>query len=480
MSGVSGPAPAAVSGGRGYPDVARRAQPHVPVSYPHGELDPATVQGLVARAGDPKRERWLQQVRRTGACRHPVRLRGVVLRGDERVYSTADEPDGALMVRCGNRREACCPSCAHEYRGDMWQLVYAGLAGGRKGVPEQVAEHPQVFASLTAPSFGAVHSRPDDGRACRCGQRHHADDPQLGAALDPATYDYEGAVLWNWHAPALWNRFIIELVRVLAVRAGLSERVWRQQVRIAYAKVAEFQARGLVHFHAIVRLDGAENRATAPGVAITPQELCEAIREAAGRARLQGDAGDDETVDMRFGEQLHTRVLAGAEDGREMNPGQVAAYVAKYSCKASHEQITSRDRHLDDWRDRGVPEQLVQMAAAAIQLAQRPGLRGLAGWVHMLGFRGHFVTKSRGYSTNLGTLRADRAAYRARQHDREDTEDESLPVLGFWQYLGSGYLNHGDVLLAAGVEASLRAARDALLDFRIRPPGIRRSPTRAG
>jgi hypothetical protein len=76
------------------------------------ELDPVTVRGLVARAGDPQRERWLQQVRRTGACRHPVRLRGVVLRGDEPVYSTALEPDGALMVRCGNRREACCPSCA--------------------------------------------------------------------------------------------------------------------------------------------------------------------------------------------------------------------------------------------------------------------------------------------------------------------------------------------------------------------------------
>src|SRR3954469_15798482 len=67
------------------------------------ELDPATVRGLLARASDPQRERWLQQVRRTGACRHPVRLRGVVLRGDEPVYSTASEPDGALMVRCGNR-----------------------------------------------------------------------------------------------------------------------------------------------------------------------------------------------------------------------------------------------------------------------------------------------------------------------------------------------------------------------------------------
>jgi hypothetical protein len=131
------------------------------------ELDPATVRGLVARASDPKRERWLQQVRRTGACRHPVRLRGVVVRGAARVYSTVDEPDGALMVRCGNRREACCPSCTHEYRGDIWQLVYAGAAGGRKGVPESVAEHPQVFVTLTALSFGAVHNRPDDGRGCK-------------------------------------------------------------------------------------------------------------------------------------------------------------------------------------------------------------------------------------------------------------------------------------------------------------------------
>jgi hypothetical protein len=438
------------------------------------ELDPATVRGLVARAGDPLRERWLQQVRRTGACRHPVRLRGVVLHGDEPVYSTASEPDGALMVRCGNRREACCPSCAHEYRGDMWQLVYAGMAGGRKGVPEQVAEHPQVFASLTAPSFGAVHSRPDDGRPCRCGKQHDTDDPQLGEAIDPVTYDYEGAVLWNWHAPALWNRFIIELVRVLASRAGLSERAWRQRVRVAYAKVAEFQARGLVHFHAIIRLDGAQDRATAPGVTVSPEELCVAIREAAGRARLNGDAGDGETVDIRFGEQLHTRVLAGAEDSCELHPGQVAAYVAKYSCKASHEQITSRDTNPDRWHERGVPEQLVQMAAATLRLTKRPGLRDLGRWVHMLGFRGHFVTKSRGYSTTLGELRAARAAYRARQDQPPDNaeinDDDSTVVLSVWQYIGSGYLNSGDVLLAAGVEASLRAAREAMLYLRRGPP----------
>jgi hypothetical protein len=436
------------------------------------ELDPATVHGLVARASDPKRERWLDQVRRTGACRHPVRLRGVVRRGDRLVYSTAGEPDGALMVRCGNRREACCPSCAHEYRGDMWQLVYAGLAGGRKGVPESVAEHPQVFATLTAPSFGPVHTRRDDGRVCRCGRRHDAEDPELGEAIDPGTYDYEGAVLWNWHAPGLWNRFTVELVRVLAARAGLSERAWRQVARVAYAKVAEFQARGLVHFHVIVRLDGAEDRATTPGVAVSADELADAIRQAAARSSLIGDGGGGETVELRFGEQLHTHVLASGRDGDEgLCAEQVAAYVAKYSCKASHEQISGRGVEPDGWRARGVPEQLVRMAYGVLRLSERAGLRRLAGWMHMLGFRGHFVTKSRGYSTTLGELRSARAAYRANEnHDAVVDEGDSTVVLSSWEYLGSGYLNPGDVLLAAGVEASLRAAREALLDERRRPP----------
>jgi len=437
---------------------------------PVAELDPWTRESLIARVSDPKRERWLEQVRRTGACRHPVRLRGVVRRGGEIAYSTVDEPDGALMVRCGNRREACCPSCAYEYRGDMWQLVYAGLAGGRKGVPEEVAEHPQVFATLTAPSFGPVHTRPDDGRPCRCGTCHEPHAPELGSAIHPDRYDYEGAVLWNWQAPALWNRFVIELVRVLAARSGLSEREWRQLVRVAYAKVAEFQARGLVHFHVAVRLDGAEDRALAPGVVVSPEELCEAIREAAAGARLDGDAGDGETVELRFGEQLHTRVLAGGGEG-ELCADQVAAYVAKYSCKSSHEQITSRDAEPRRWREKGVPEHLIEMAGAVLRLSERSGLRRIAGWVHMLGFRGHFVTKSRTYSTTLGELRAARAAYRARQNEPvAEAGDDSTPVLAVWEYIGTGYLNPGDVLLAAGVEASLRAGREALLDLRCRPP----------
>ena len=69
-----------------------------------------------------------------------------------------------------------------------------------------------------------------------------------------------------------------------------------------------------------------------------------------------------------------------------------------------------------------MPEQLVQMAMAAIRVAKRPGLQRVAEWMHMLGFRGHFVTKSRGYSTNLGTLRATRAQWRA---DRDQADDDA-------------------------------------------------------
>jgi len=72
--------------------------------------------------------------------------------------------------------------------------------------------------------------------------------------------------------------------------------------------------------------------------------------------------------------------------------------------------------------------------------------------------------RNRERSTTLGELRAARAAYRPHQDELTDDADSTTVVLSVWQYIGSGYLNPGDVLLTAGVEASLRAAREALLD----------------
>src|SRR4051812_46099765 len=135
--------------------------------------------GLAERAGRSDFGAFEEQLRSSGFCVRPVRLKGNIEtcdgHGRRRVWSTDDEPDGVLRKACGNRREAVCPSCAERYRQDAYQLIAAGLRGG-KGVPGTAAEHPAVFATLTAPSFGMVHSRAlePDGQPRRCRPRRDA------------------------------------------------------------------------------------------------------------------------------------------------------------------------------------------------------------------------------------------------------------------------------------------------------------------
>ena len=53
------------------------------------------------------------------------------------------------FTRCGNRRADRCESCSRLYAADTFQLIRAGIAGG-KTVPQAVADNPLVFATLTA------------------------------------------------------------------------------------------------------------------------------------------------------------------------------------------------------------------------------------------------------------------------------------------------------------------------------------------
>ncbi|MCW2874408.1 replication initiator, partial [Actinacidiphila oryziradicis] len=86
-------------------------------------------------------------------------------------------------------------------------------------------------------------------------------------------------------------------------------------------------------------------------------------------------------------------------------------------------------------------------------------------WAHMLGFRGHFSTKSRRYSTTLGALRQTRADYRAHQErrdrglpDPDDTAGTTL-VLTHWAYAGHGH-TPGESWLAATIARDIQANRD--------------------
>jgi hypothetical protein len=91
----------------------------------------------------------------------------------------------------------------------------------------------------------------------------------------------------------------------------------------------------------------------------------------------------------------------------------------------------------------------------------------------MLGFRGHFATKSRRYSTTMTALRAARRpgnrtdpnrprAYTRADADRDDDLDEETTLLiARWQYTGTGWLTTGDAARALMAANAARARRPA-------------------
>jgi hypothetical protein len=266
------------------------------------------------------------QARAVGGCEQPIRLCGRLDTVDRRTgelearWSSEALPDGVVHTRCNNRRASRCQPCSRLYQADAGQLVVSGLAGG-KGVPDTVAEHPMLFVTLTAPSFGPVHTRvvKDNGQTlpCRarrdeadqvcahaqpttCAKRHGEDDPELGRPLCMDCWDYAGAVLFNAHASELWRRTRIRVYRDLAGLVGIPERALRQQVSVQYVKVAEYQTRGLVHFHLLIRLDAARpaathrlgipwrlpHRITPPPDGYTVELLAQAVRRAVAHVEV--------------------------------------------------------------------------------------------------------------------------------------------------------------------------------------------------
>ncbi|WP_406458342.1 replication initiation protein [Streptomyces sp. NBC_01622] len=418
------------------------------------------------RLGPARRARQLAGL---GGCTHPVRLDGHRTEYDVdtatgeignllRRLDSATLPAGHLLVRCNNRRATRCPACAETYRRDTFHLITAGLRGG-KGTTARVATHPRVFATFTAPGFGPVHNRRADGRPCRCGVSHDQDDTELGTPLNPDTYDYEAAVLWNAHAGALWRRFSIYLRREVAKLVGLTQRTFRNHARISFAKVAEYQKRGAVHFHAVIRLDGPEGGDTPPPAWATAELLADAIRSAASAARVEGPVIEARPHTFAFGSQLDVRPIRSADfdGGQELTDRAVAAYIAKYATKGAETATGALDRpirFLAELAHARTSDHARHLIRTAWTLGARKDLEHLRlrAWAHMLGFRGHFSTKSRRYSTTLGALRTARADWRrAQAATLNGRENDTTYVLAHWVFAGTG-LSSTEAWLAASLE----------------------------
>jgi hypothetical protein len=237
--------------------------PGVPDGIDHHRV----ITDMMRRACSRGFDTWWRRAGSVGFCANPIQLTRTDEFGRERI----------VWVRCNNRRATVCPSCSDLYARDTWQLVAAGTTGGRHNITPEVATRPQVFMTLTAPSFGAVHSssgsrcrdRKNIGDDKRCPHRkplwcsiiHEHTDGRVGQPLCAECYDYLGHVLFTWHLPELWRRFTIALRRNLTKHLK-NQGIVPGSVKASFVKVVEMQARAIPHIHALIRLDPPEGHAS--------------------------------------------------------------------------------------------------------------------------------------------------------------------------------------------------------------------------
>ncbi|MEU4691595.1 replication initiator [Actinoplanes sp. NPDC023714] len=89
----------------------------------------------------------------------------------------------------------------------------------------------------------------------------------------------------------------------------------------------------------------------------------------------------------------------------------------------------------------------------------------LRRWAHMLGFGGHFLTKSRRYSITFGLIREQRLVFRRTQNtgpeQAQTNEQPTTLVVNFLQYVGAGWHTPADAMLANTSAAMAREHQNA-------------------
>ena len=447
------------------------------LGLPDGVDHGAVVAQMIRRARSAGFTTWWQRVEAVGFCANPIHLAGRDELGREH----------QVFTRCNNRRATVCPSCSDLYSRDTWQLIHAGLRGGHHDVPATVADHPQVFVTLTAPSFGAVHTisaasgchprgarPPSVHTEGRCGAIAHtatampSSDNRYavsatttsGTSCSPGTLQSYGGA-----SPSAFVDFC---------NASLVDRGERpEHTRISFMKVAELQRRALPHFHAVIRLDAASvpgQPPAAPDTTVSAQDLIELVHQAATEIALA--VPGDKT--LRFGEQIDIKVIRNPSgkhgSDRQMSGRQIAGYLAKYVTKSVADFGIAVRRLSSAAIDQlDITRHVRQILRTIVTISAEDAYTEMLAWIHTLGYRGHVVSKSRQFSTTMTALRERRRAWRKSQtHDAPDPGAESQIPQPIWQFHRVGHTSLGDRVLVVSAFGRAReqrlAARSAMTE----------------
>lgn len=258
-------------------------------------------------------------------------------------------------------------------------------------------------------------------------------------------------MLHNASVPELWRRFTVYLPRMLAAALDMTNGQGKAAFVVSYCRVAEFQRRGLVHLHAVVRADPRAGQGLPAH--LDAGILAVACRMAAHAVRVSHARGV-----AVFGEQLDAQVLDTAPE----KVRKVAAYIAKYASKSAHDSgaLDRRIRHRAELDARGLPRHVRAMTGTAWGLGADPasGHPRLRRHAHCLGFGGLFLTKSRGYSTTFAALRGARAAWRRAELEKR-LGIAAISYESRWRAVGVGWRSAAEETFARDAAAALADER---------------------
>ncbi len=335
-------------------------------------------------------------------CEHPIRLLGYGTN-----QATGEHTHKTKFVPCKSRRRAKCLACSDVYARDAYTVVSSGWRDGT----------PFLWLTLTAPSFGCQHhhwagkngkSRCTPKRRCpgcgkavpACRQFHKSGDPLIGVPVCDC-FDYEGAAAFNAAVPALWTATTKALASAFLADGG----------RLQYIKVVEWQRRGLVHIHALIRGvdDATEARRVIEGVEVGGFKWGNAHAELLHRQTTK-------STRRRF------------------------SYIVKYATKnvADHhvEKSRSLSAHYDRLRTVAVEscEASIEFDAASEEFSLTPGRGPRVASAHSsgLGYGGHTLTKSQNWGESFLSIRARRHDWAAENHPADSWE-------WIWHREGNGY-----------------------------------------
>jgi hypothetical protein len=352
-------------------------------------------------------------------CEHPIRLWGY---GHN--LETGERKGEAKFVRCKTRRRSKCLACSELYERDAYTVAASGWR-------EQT---PFAWITLTAPGrevFGCQHhtwAGRDGSRRCTprrkcpgcgtevaaCRRFHKSGDPLIGVPVCEC-FDYEEAAAFNASVPALWTETLNALNAAFPqpaerhkVRSGEHRgEVVMRPPRLAFIKVAEWQRRGLIHIHALVRgIDDAD-------------KLAEVVSAVSANGHSWGENSRVEVISPTNEEKARTKF----------------SYLVKYSTKTVADHQVERSplllAHLERIRAAASPdcscsdEQRADGEHWTVCRRARARSEGL-------GFGGHVLTKSQTWGESFLSIRLARRRWAFNNHSGDAWE-------WVWQLDGQGY-----------------------------------------